>query len=264
MKSYQKFTKLLILLLFFQALIFSGCNERTSNPSLTAEYQLSGALIADRNHDSTIVVIDLVKNDSTLTDADITFDDDSLVYNALNLSVDFVFSLTNTSLTRYLSSSRNIAVRDSSNFHDTVTVNVTDTFSILTIEPPNRLLPGGGPVALSWNGAANADGYILAAVLKDEVYTGQGYSAFSTSLNTADNIPTLAFTDGINTVFGWYYIYVYAYTGSPDSILAGEFLPTSLPGQLAANINVADLQGRFGSLVVTARDSVYVYAAAAR
>lgn len=262
MKVYQKLPILLILLVFLPALFLSGCNERSSNPSLTAEYQLNGVLIADRNFDSTIVVIDLTRNDSTLTGAGITFDDDSLVYNAINLSVDFVYSLTDPLLTRFLNTSRNIVIRDSSYFHDTVTVNVTDTFSILTIEPPNRLLPGGGPVALSWNGAANADGYILAAVLKDEVYTGQGYSAYSTSLNTADNIPTVAFTDGVNTVFGWYYIYVYAYTGSPDSTLASEFLPTSLPGQLAANINVTNLEGHFGSLVVCAKDSVYVYAAA--
>jgi len=264
MKLYHKLPKLLISLAFLLSLIFSGCNKRSSNPSLTAEYLLSGALIADQNLDSTIVVIDLVRNDSNLTGADITFDGDSLVYNTINLSVDYVYSLTDTSLTEYLNSSCNIDIRDSSYFHDTVTVNVTDTFSILTIEPPNRLLPGGGPVALTWSGAANADGYILAAVLKDEVYSGQGYSAYSTSLNTADNIPTAAFTDGVNTVFGWYYIYVYAYTGSPGSILAGEFLPTSLPGQLATNINVTNLQGHFGSLVVCAKDSVNVFVATAR
>ena len=260
MNLYQKIPKLLILLVFPLMPLLSGCNKRTSNPVELAMYQLDGALIADGNQDSTIIVMQLFRNDTNLTSAGITFDNDSLIYNAINLSVDYVFSMTDSSLTRYLNSSRNIAIKDSTNFIDTATVNIADTFSILTIEPPNRLLPGGGPVALSWSGSDNADGYILAAVLRDQAYTGQGYSTYSTSLNTADNIPTVAFTDGINTVFGWYYIYVYAYPGSPGSSLAADFLPTTLPSQLAANINFTDFEGRFGSVVVCAKDSVYVYA----
>lgn len=262
MKIHLFLKKYLFLWPLVILLLAHGCNERSTNPGLLADYQLNGALIVDENLDTAVVVIDLKRNDSIVTDADITFHNDTMIFNALNFSIDYVYSLVKSSLTGYLLSTPKIAIRDSGYFHDTVTVVVADTFSILTIEPPNRLLPGGGSVTVQWSGSSNADGYILAAVLRDSVYTGKGYSAYSTSMSTADNIPTVAFTDGINTIFGWYYIYVYAYAGSPGYNVTRDILPVPLPGQLTENINVPDLKGCFGSVIIAARDSVQVYAVA--
>ncbi|MFZ5979736.1 MAG: hypothetical protein ACOYVF_03810 [Candidatus Zixiibacteriota bacterium] len=254
-------TKFLVLVLVVMLLALTfGCNTRTSEPKLTADYILKGSLIADPNLDSTLVVLSLKKNDSLLSTAAITFDGDSLIYNSIHVEPGYIYSLVDTSLYTYLSASKRLVIKDSSSFYDTVLVGVPDTFSITNIDPANRLLPGGGSVAVDWSGSTNADGYVVATVLRDSAYTGQGYSFWSTTLNTADNIPAEAFVDGVTTVFGWYYIYVYAYTGMPDSSLASEILPVPLPEQLTSNISIPDMDGTFGSIVVCYRDSVNVYA----
>lgn len=241
--------------------VIVSCNTRTSEPKLMTDYVLRGSLIADPNLDSTVVAVELKKNDSLLTTAEMTFGGDSLIYNSINFEPGFVYSVVDTSLYGYLASTQRLIIRDSASFFDTLLVGVTDTFTITHIDPANRLLSGGGSVAVDWSGSTNAEGYVVATVLKDSAYTGQGYSFWSTSLNTADNIPAEAFVDGVNTVLGWYYIYVYAYAGAPDSALTAELLPVPLPEQLSPNISVTELDGIFGSIVVCYRDSVNVFAA---
>ena len=259
MKVYQKSCYLIVSALILLMLTI-GCNKRTSEPKLLTDYILRGSLIADPNLDSAVVAIELKKNDSLLATAEITFGGESMVYNSIHFEPGYIYSLVDTSLTAYLNSAPRIIIQDSTYFFDTLLVSVPDTFSITGLDPANRLLSGGGSVAVDWSGSSNAEGYVLAVVLKDSAYTGQGYSLWSTSLNTADNIPAEAFVDGVTTILGWYYIYVYAYTGSPDIILTNTLLPVPLPEQLPTNISVPELDGTYGSVVICFRDSVNVFA----
>jgi len=52
----------------------------------------------------------------------------------------------------------------------------------------------------------------------------------------------------------WYYIYVYGYKDSP---VPGNDIPTVFPEGLTNSINKLDFTGKFGSIIVTERDSIH-------
>ncbi len=247
------------LLLLAALTILSGCNSRGTGPTISA-YRLTGAMVVDLDRDSTIVVVRIERNDSIYTGATIKIDNTTLPYADMSLGLDSIYSFVDDTVQGYLNEVLSVILQDSSAFADTLLVQSADSFSILITDPALRLLQPIGNVQLEWTGAANAGGYVLSAVHRDSTYAGWGYSILAASAQAnAGTIPSEAFvlSDGLNPDTGWYHLFVYAMTGSPDSALTSALLPAPLPSQFGDNIAVSDdLTGRFGVLIVSRRDSV--------
>ena len=96
----------------------------------------------------------------------------------------------------------------------------------------------------------------------EKAYTGNGFSAYVTESGTSTFVQADAFranpTQTLDT--GWYDIYVYGYTGYPDSVLSSKILPVPLPSILPENINQTKFTGRFGSIFVARKTTVQIVA----
>jgi hypothetical protein len=239
-----------------------GCNTSPSqsNQLEPATYRISGLAVKDANIDRSWVEARVHRNDTLLTTAVLTFDGDTLVYagSGYQLVLSRASSLT--------SGAKQIVLTDSSRFADTAGVIVPGVPVVTNIVPPNRINNGGDQISLEWTGASGAAGYIVAAVPRDSAYRGQGYAAWVTTQSTMTSIPPDAFhwTEDEYPDTGWYNVYVYAFTGSPDSLLGSSMafgsraLPTLVPNQLGANIIGKDVTGHFGVVTVSLHDSVHV------
>lgn len=239
--------------------LFAGCNSRGTGPT-TESYRLSGVMVVDLDRDTTMVVVQVERNDSVLTGASVKIDNYSLAYSNLSLGLDSVYTFVDDTVGDYLNQALSLAIQDADNFADTLLFQSADSFSIEITDPALRLLQPIGNVQLEWTGSANAGGYILAAVHRDSIYTGWGYSILAAGATAnAGTIPSAAFvlTDGLNPDTGWYNIYVYALTGSPDSTLSAALLPAPIPFRFNDNIAIDDeLIGNFGIVIVSRQDSV--------
>ncbi|RKX29740.1 MAG: hypothetical protein DRP47_00920 [Candidatus Zixiibacteriota bacterium] len=220
------------------------------------EYQLGGVLIKDYNRNAAYALARLERNDTLVIGAVITIDGDTLTPSGSTYfyAVGPADSLPSGAI--------DVSVKDSSRFHDTLAFTIPGNLSILSVSPPVK-----GPsdqVSVNWTGAADADGYIVAAVKKDSAYMGLGYSQWVTSQTTSISINDSAFTtttiQGDEPNPGIYYIYIYAYNGVPDSTLLSALLPTSIPNQLDDNITEKNLNGTIGSIVTTLFGTVEVVA----
>jgi hypothetical protein len=260
MNMRLKKTKLpfLLLLLFMipQASIQWGCDSYPSKhkPTPTFSYRFEGVLVKDANTNFTHIIATLTRDDSTLSGAEIRFDGDSLAY-----SVDSTYYRAVFPAGDYPAGSYDIEIRDSSFFHDTLATDVAAAFAIGTVLPVRGEKTPSESVTLMWSPSLGTDGYIMAAVKCDSIYTQSGYSEYVVPMDTSGTFSNEIFTlpnDEPDT--GLYYLYVYSYIGSPDSALSAHILPVPLPGQLTGNISVKDLEGRFGTIVVTAYDSIRV------
>lgn len=239
-----------------------GCNGGGSvdPPPVTGDYRLEGVLIVDRNSDSTHAAAKFSFKNTVLANSIVALKNDTLSFNSPNFPVASVHSFSTGSFRAYLPGGIILSLSDSTIFSQTVAVTVTDSFSITNVIPPTRLLQGNGQVSLEWNSAANVDGFVLVAVHEDSLYLGQGYSAYATSGVTSGTIPPDAFLgpNGLDPTVGLYYLYVYAFNGAPDSALSHLLLPAPLPDQLADNVTSNGFSARFGTVVISAFDTVRV------
>ena len=246
----------LAIIMLAATLLVVGCNTapNRSDSLQDATYRLSGFFVKDVNRYSCHSEVALWREDSTLETADILFDDDTLAY------LDDVYQMTVLPESVYPAGSYYLQLGDSSLYRDSVEAYVADTFSIEIIDPATRDNPGGTQVSLTWTNSLSADGYIVATVPRYIAYHARGYSAWVSSQSTGETIPPDAFpwSDGINPDTGWYFVYVYAYTGVPDSSLSAGMLPVPMPGQPLDNIDRERLTGCFGAVTVALRDSVRV------
>lgn len=241
-----------------------GCNSNPNADNLTGDFRLDAVLVVDLQRDTVMLAVDLRRDGEKVTTAAMAMGGKTLTFNAGSFAVDSVYSLQDDSANTYLGQTFSVIVSDSGRSIDTVVFAVPDTFYIpydgITL-PANHLLQGGGNVTLGWTGSTGSNGYILAAVLSDTAYTGWGYSLINDpNAGTGGTIPGDAFilSNGVTTDTGLYDIYVYAINNSPDSALSDLLLPVQLPDVLADNISGPQLSGRFGSVVVSARDTVRV------
>jgi hypothetical protein len=241
-----------------------GCNSNPNADDLTGDFRLDAVLVVDLQRDTVMVAVDLRRDGAKVTSAAMSMGGKTLTFDVPSFAVDSVYSLQDDSAGAYLGQTFSVIVSDSGRSIDTVAFVVPDTFYIpydgITI-PANHLLQGGGNVTLGWTGSTGSNGYILAAVLSDTAYTGWGYSQINDpNAGTGGTIPGAAFilTDGVTTDTGLYNIHVYAINNSPDSALSDLLLPVQLPDVLADNIAGPQLTGRYGSVVVSARDTVRV------
>jgi hypothetical protein len=260
MKISAKYRLVLVLLMAAAVGLFSfACNSTSTGNNGGAAVTVTATTIADANHDSTKVVADIRRQGTKVTTAVVRFSADTLKFRRAGFPIDSVYSLLKLNDLYYGVGKYKLTIADG-DYSDSASIRLADSATITNVVPANRHIVGLGTVTIEWTGADSTDGYILATTLKDSVYHGYGYSAYSTTLTTAGTFPLEAFSlsPGNQADVGWYYLYVYAYTGSPDSVMTRKLLPVPLPGQLADNINGATLSGRIGTVVVLRRDSVYV------
>jgi len=260
----MKQSVVLALLLGFLVSIATlpGCDSAPSKsrPSETFAYVVSGVMVKEMNTDTASIAVDLLRNGSEHTLAEIVFDEDTLAYNDPAFVIDSVYSFTASPAETYGTGSVPVTVNDSTVFSDTIVAAIPDTLSITEFSPANHLIPGNGSVTLVFSAAAGVEGYVVAAVLSDSAYVGKGWSAYTESLSSSGTITPDAFlgADGQTPVPGLYNVYVYGFTGAPDSAASSLLLPVPLPDQLADNIDRTDLTGHFGVVVVALMDTVRV------
>ncbi|MCD6250406.1 MAG: hypothetical protein J7J98_08765 [candidate division Zixibacteria bacterium] len=257
-RNYRVQVALLALVAFMVAANF-GCNRSPLDIS-PADYFAAGVLVQVMDHDDAHASARLWRDDSFVIDGTARLGDTDLPYLEGHL-IDSAYQAILHPATNLAGDTVYFVATDSTRFADSILINVVDTFSITdNFEPSNRLLPGGGQVSFWWTAAANAEGYIIATVKAGETYTGVGYSALVTTGQTAGTIPADVFVDPASSVLdtGMYYVYVYAFSGSPDSAQASQWLPTLLPAEFPLNIDQNRFTGRFGTMAVTLHDSVHV------
>ncbi len=257
MKYMLKSTGPAIIVVALIIVLVVACNEAPTDSELTPTYgyELSGLIVRDINVDSIRAQAWLNRDGASYDSAKIAFGGDSLRWN-----VDrYRWAISPYSV--YAPGNYTLSIIDSGLFSGAYSGQLIANFACNITDPANRQLPGGGTVSLEWAGAQGAQSYAMAAVLKDSVYTESGYSEWAASGATAGTIPRDAFLGvGDNVVPGTYYIYVYGYSGAPDSVTAGNLIPTHLPSRLPTNVTGDDFSGRFGMISVTLHDSVEVLA----
>jgi len=238
----------------------TGCNGTVPTNGTDQTHQLRAILTADYNRPWTLMAADYRRDNARRSSADITLDTFVLQFARPLFPIDSVFSIAAISARTFTSGSHKLRIVDSTVFTDSLVTTIPDSFAITGVNPSNRVLQGLDQASIQWSGATRVETYVIAAVLRTAAYTGTGYSAYASSLNTAGTFPPEAFSlsPGPAPDTGWYYLYVYAVTGSPDSAYSRHVLPTALPSQLADNITETHFGGRYGSVVIARRDSMHV------
>lgn len=239
-----------------------GCNGGIGDfePPPLNDYRLDGVLVKDINTGSNRVAILILKDGSMLPGAEVLFGSDTLSFNVGGFPIGGVYSTTVSPVTAIDSGSFVVSMNDPGNFNDTVHTFVADTFAITAVTPFNRIIQGNGSATLEWTTPGGVDGFAVAAVLASEAYTGAGWSVFSSLSAGAGTIVPDAFlsADGLNPDTGLYNLYVYAYSGNPDSVLSASLLPVPFPQQLGDLVARPGFNSRFGTIVVTLVDTVRV------
>ncbi len=238
-----------------------GCNgSPTGNgPGTLADYEIRVTLIQDPNIDSSRIVAKLRKQSRDYDRASVEFGANILNFSYLKYGFDSIYYFSQDMTPGYSAGARNLVLDDSTFFTDTVPTTVCGSFGITAVNnPANRILRPGNPVAYTWSGSANAQNYVMAAVLADSVYRGYGYSEYLPVVGTSGTLPAEAFSVSPSPDMdtGLYNIYVYAINGVPDSALTSKLLPVPLPLQFPNNISATDLVGRVGTVQVTLIDTV--------
>jgi hypothetical protein len=240
--------------------VYLGCDSypSKSTPVLPNIYRLEGVLVKDIIRNTSTIKIDFQRNDSALNSAVVAYGEDTLTYG----SQLYTLAMTPAGLLPF--GEDTLKVVDSTRLDVKFVGIMADTFSIASVVPDRREKLSFETVSLSWTGADSAEGYIIAAVKKGRAYMEEGYSQYVSSQATSETFNAQAFTvDNVPTSEtdpGWYYLFVYAYTGIPDSSLSSDLLPVPLPGQLGDNIDLDDLSGRFGTILSIELDSMNVLA----
>ncbi len=259
-------SRLIIILVGLAGLIMAaltGCNSSSTGTTNVVDYYVVGTLVQEPNVDHAYAVARLWRNDSLLTGGTLHMAGVPMAFFPSYQEIDSAHQALISPAASHAGSSAYFKVADGTRLTDSVALAIVDTLSITdNIDPANHQLQGAGQVSLEWTGAANAIGYVVAAVKADEAYTGAGYSALAATTGTAGTIPPGAFIDPISSEAdtGLYNIYVYAYSGSPDSALASYFLPVPFPIQPVDNIDDNDFSGRAGTISVSLKDTIRVVA----
>lgn len=239
----------------------AACNGPAPTDGDTTQSNQVRAIVAiDYNRPWTLAAVDFRRNNLRRPDAEITLDTTTLVFAKPLFPIDSVFSLATNFANSYASGTHKWRLSDSTVFTDSMNTVVPAAFDITSVNPSNRLMQGLSQASIQWSGSTGAETYAIAAVLKNAAYTGTGYSAYASSFQTAGTFPPDAFSlsPGPAADTGWYYLYVYAVTGAPDSVYSRHLLPVPLPSQLTDNVNETHFGGNHGVVVIAFRDSLHV------
>jgi hypothetical protein len=260
-RSIFKFSQGLPVL-FGVVTLLLACNGGVVDPGGgTATYRLKGLVTVDPNRGKTLAVAEFRTDTGVVATGTVKLDATFLTFNRLQFAIDSVYSIEWNSIIQLGAGNHTLIVSDSSRLSSQlVTTYLPGPDSITGITPSTRLANGSEQVKLDWFGGSGASGFVIAAVLATNAYTGKGYSLYVTSGSNSATFPRDAFYQSNPTTpdTGWYYLYVYAYSGAPDSVLSGAVLPVRMPSQLADNIVSHDLAGHAGVVRVAVRDSVRI------
>ena len=237
-----------------------GCNGGIMKPGdNNALYRLTGLISVDPNISKTKAVADLQVDTLPAVGATVKLDGSTLTFDRAGFSVDSVFSTEWNSIIQFSAGNHTYLASDSTDLSAQAAVaTLPGTVAITGVTPPNRISNGNELVKLDWFGGSGATGFVVAAVLRTQAYSGAGYSTYATS-QTATTFPREAFYQSNPNIpdTGWYYLYVYAFGGSPDSVLSEATLPVRMPSQLADNITSQTLSGHVGGVMISVHDSVH-------
>lgn len=259
-------------LLVALGLVITGCDGSSDiiEPPATDGYTIQGVFVQNVNvttayPDFNHIAIGMTKNDDPFTTGQLFFWTSPLAFDTSSHVTDSVYTFTNTPRSYLTPQNYAINIIDSTTFADTLLVTVLDTFRITNYNPDSTTTYNSNDngVTIEWTSAPNISGYVVGVIPADSAYKGQGYSSFVTSQTTSAFIPQDAFrnpTDTTQLLTGMYHIFVYGYTGAPDSGFAHRMLPTPFPAQLSDNVNHPDLKGHFGSITVCRRVPLEVVA----
>ncbi|MFH1374375.1 MAG: hypothetical protein ABII79_11320 [bacterium] len=249
-------TLYLLCLLSLVMLMHTGCGGgpgQSQQPEIFT-YRIEGTLIKDLNTDFAHAVATITRDDTTLATAELRLDGDSLAHHQDSIYYRYVLPAGD-----YAAGTHELVIRDSSWFLDTLLISLPGNFAIDSVLPTTRQKRTVDHVSLNWSGSAGTDRYVIAAVKMDSIYAGLGFTQYVTSLTTSETFPDSAFAlPGGDPDTGWFYVYVYSYTGTPDSALSATLLPSPMPSQLDDNISGQNIAGRLGAIVVAAFDSIRV------
>ncbi|MDH4157135.1 MAG: hypothetical protein OEW00_07660 [candidate division Zixibacteria bacterium] len=240
--------------------IYVACDSYPSNiiPVLPNTYRVEGVLVKDIIRNTSTIRLYYQRSDSAVNSAEVTYGLDTLICD------DSLYGLAMTPAGLLRFGEDTLQVVDETLLDFKFVGIVADTFSIESVVPDRREKLSFETVSLSWTGADSAEGYIMAAVKKGRAYMEKGYSQYVSSQVTSETFNAQAFTvDNVPTNEidpGWYYLFIYTYTGIPDSALSSDLLPVPLPGQLGDNIDLDELTGRFGTILAIEFDSMNVVA----
>lgn len=261
MKHDNTISKLVLVVLtagLFAAGQFS-CDGSGSGPAFVqiGDYWLSGSVVKDVNADLTTISASVHRNDSALHTALVTYGADTLIWVDTN---HYKFALGPAVL--YQPGQYAMDFSDEAIFSQSLSTIIPETFSITSVIPDRREKLSAETVSLEWSASVGSDGYVIAAVKAHQGYLGQGFSQYVESQSTSTTFSPEAFTvdnlpaNEIDT--GWYFLYVYAFTGAADSSLSALSLPVPLPSQLADSAVGKYFTGRAGAVLVTDFDSMHV------
>lgn len=238
-----------------------ACNGGIVKPSDgDSLYRLTGIISVDPNVSRTIAAADLQKDTLPAVAATVKLDGTALTFDRALFPVDSVFSAEWPSIVQLSSGNHTFLSSDSTDLPaQAATALLPGNILINSVTPSNRISNGNEPVKIEWFGGSGASGFVVAAVLRSKTYSGFGFSQYATSA-TATTFPREAFyQSNPNTPdTGWYYLYVYAFGGSPDSALSKVTLPVRMPSQLADNFSSQTISGHVGGVMVSVRDSVHI------
>ncbi len=257
-KKYDQITEIMnvmlklsfLLIILVSLALLCVCDQAITPSERIEGYYLSGAIIKSLDMNFFGIKVAFKRNDTAISNAKLWIGNDTLSY-AAGYYTKIFDSLTHLSIGNHY-----LNLVDSTLFSDSVMFSIASDFEITSKIPAGDApLTPGNMVQVEWSTPTYVDGYIYSAIKTDEVYGVGGYSAFVTTgvTSTSFNSDAFALPSGeLDT--GWYSIYIYGYKDSP---VPGTALPTVFPDGLSNSISKLDFTGKFGSLVVTRRDSIH-------
>ena len=266
----NKLTILLLgLIIIISGFLLPGCDGSSDiiDPPNRYDYTISGALVVDNNtasviNDSTRIAVRLTRNNSALINADVIITNDTLAYNYILNSSTLGYTFSSNPGGTLGAGNYQLSIIDSTLYNDSITLVVPAFSSVSSYNPDSTTTynPNNGVIIFEWTASLTIEGYIIAAVLVNDAYSKVGYSAYVTSQGTSDTFPPDAFSSATtgNIIPGDYYLYVYGFTGAPDSALSSSLLPVPLPSQLPANLDLQRIGGNIGTVVISRRVPITV------
>lgn len=243
----------LCILAAFMALVafFISCEDNVRPIEEDHTYILLGGLVKNLDDNNSAVEVYLERDLEVYSDAEIKINALDVDYNGIwHLYIFQADSASALAAGEYA-----LNVKDSSWFNYTFRDTVPSDFAISEIAlPENRVNAGGESVQLIWDFSPNARGYLVAVTQKDSAYVGEGWISFVESGFNQATIPPDAFRLSGDLDTAWYYVYVYSFTGAPNSELG---LPVALPAGFIPNIDEQTITGSFGAIIVSPRDSIH-------
>ncbi|SYZ72176.1 hypothetical protein TRIP_C20291 [Candidatus Zixiibacteriota bacterium] len=246
----RKFVTILLLPILAGSLVWLGCNQRIVRTK-TSGYTLQGAVV--KNLDDSTLFAGAIFNrvDSVLMAATVKIGTTALNYD------NGVYVKNYDSLKALTAGTYYLKLQDSSRLNDSVQFAVPVDLAIVNIAPDTRIFTSATQeVRIDFLASAGSNGYAYGVVKADSAYQINGYSGFVISQVNSATIPPDAFRNTAGDLdTGWYYIYIYAYSGAPAPT---SHMPTSFPPGLTANITRLNLNGFWGTVVISPRDSMHV------